>query len=214
MGVVRRALVVLMAGFYSSCLAADLEVGATGGFGFYQDVTINNGASSSAQAGFGPRFVLGGVVGHDLGQHFGLEGRYTFQDGDLALRSQGLEANMDGDAQSILGELLVYGSSKRYRLRFYAAVGTGVKIYQASSPVSGPQPLTNFATLNQGNQATPLITYGVGVKYRLSDHWLVRVDVRDYTTPFPTHVITPAAGASVSGWLHDVVPTLGISRIF
>ena len=143
-----------------------------------------------------------------------VEGRYTFQDGDVALRSQGLEANLDGDAQSAMAELVFSPQPQSSRFRFFGAVGLGVKVYQATQLSNGPQPLTDFATLHQANQAEPLITYGAGVKYAISEHWLVRVEFREYTTPFPTRVITPAPGARLHGWMDDIVPTLGISRTF
>jgi opacity protein-like surface antigen len=194
-------------------MAGDTEIGAAGGFGSYQDVTITN-ASGSAQAGFGPRFVLSAVAGWNWSRFFAVEGRYTFQDGDAALRSQGQEANLDADAQSAMAELLFFGQPKTSRFRFFAAAGFGVKLYQATQLIAGPRPLTDFATLQKANQAEPLITYGAGIKYAFSEHWLIRVEFRDYATPFPAGVITPAPGARVSGWMHDIVPTLGISRTF
>ena len=194
-------------------MAGDFEIGAAGGFGCYQDATITN-ASGSAQAGFGPRFVLGAVAGWNWGRLFAVEGRYTFQDGDAALRSQGREANLDGDAQSGLAELVFSPQARTSRLRFFGALGGGVKLYQAGPMSTGTQPLTDFATLQKTSQAEPLITYGAGVKYALSEHWLVRLEFREYTNPFPTRVITPAPGARLNGWLHDIVPTLGISRTF
>jgi len=194
-------------------MAGDLEIGGAGGFGFYRDATITN-ASGSAQAGFGPRFVLGAVAGWNWRRHFAVEGRYTYQDGDLAVRSQGREANLDGSAQSALAEFVFSPQARTSRFRFFGAVGGGVKVYQAGPLSAGPQPLTDFATLQKATQAEPLITYGAGVKYAISDHWTVRVEFRDYATPFPTGVITPAPGARLSCWLHDLVPTLGISRTF
>lgn len=208
-----QALLVIIITRPSLSLAGDLEIGGAGGFGFYHDATIAN-ASGSARAGFGPRFVVGAVAGWNWSSHFAVEGRYTFQDGDSALRSQGLEANLDGSAQSAVAELLVSPQPRTSRLRFFGAVGGGVKLYQAGPLATGTQPLTDFATLQKANQAEPLITFGAGVKYALSEHWLVRVEFRDYATPFPSRVITPAPGARLSGWLHDIVPTLGISRTF
>jgi hypothetical protein len=207
------ALLVLIITRPSLAMAGDLEIGGAGGFGFYRDATITN-PSGSAQAGFGPRIVLSAVAGWSWSRFLTVEGRYTFQDGDVALRSQGLEANLDGDAQSAMAELLFSGQPKTSRFRFFAAAGFGIKLYQATQPSPGPQPLTDFATLQKANQAEPLITYGAGVKYALSERWLMRLEFRDYATPFPSRVIAPAPGARLSGWLHDIVPTLGISRTF
>jgi hypothetical protein len=208
-----NSLLVLIVTIPGVSRAADMEVGAAGGFGFYQDATVTN-ASGTAKAGFGPRFALSGLAGRNWGEHLAVEGRYTFQDGDLALSSQGREANLDGDAQSALGEMLLYANSKESRFRVFAAGGAGVKIYQGTQRITGPRPLSDFASLQKASQACPLLTFGGGVKYALSPRWIVRLDVRDYVTPFPTGVITPAAGAHIGGWLHDLVPTLGISRVF
>jgi hypothetical protein len=208
-----QSLLVLIITRPTITMAGDFEIGAAGGFGFYQDATITN-ASGSALAGFGPRFVLSAVAGWDWSRHFALEGRYTYQDGDVALRSQGVEANLDGDAQSALAEFVFSPQTRKSRFRFFGAVGGGVKLYQAGPLSGGQQPLTGFATLQAVNQAEPLITFGAGIKYRLGERWLVRVDFREYTTPFPSRVITPAPGARLHGWMDDVVPTLGISRTF
>ena len=193
-------------------VAQDYEIGLGIGFGFYRDLTISS-AGGTAQAGFGPRFALSAAAGHNWGQHFSTEARYTYQDGDLELKSTGREANLDGDAHSLLGELLFYGAGRKSRIRPFAGAGFGVKIYRGTGS-AGPQPLQNFATLQPATQARALVTFGGGVKYALSDRWLLRLDLRDYATPFPTGVIAPTTSSRLSGWLHDFVPVLGISRTF
>lgn len=208
----RSALVIIVA-FPRFLLAADPEIGAAGGFGFYHDETIAN-ANGSAQAGFGPRFAVSGFAGGDLGRFFGVQGRYIFQDGDVELKSPAGQANLDGDTQSVLGEFLLYGQKPSHRLRFYLAAGFGVKLYQATQTITGPRPLSDIASLNTASQARPLISYGPGIQYSFAPHWRIRLDLRDYTTPFPQRVITPAPGARRPGWLHDLVPMLGISRVF
>ena len=71
-----------------------------------------------------------------------------------------------------------------------------------------------FATLVHGSQAVPLVTMGGGMQYPISSAWSVRIDLRDYATPFPDRLFPAAPGATVSGWLHDFVPLIGISRRF
>lgn len=208
-----QALLVIIITRPSLALAADVEIGAAGGFGFYRDATITN-AGGSARAGFGPRFVLSGVAGWDWSRHFAVEGRYIFQDGDAALRSQAQEANLDGDAQSAVAEFVFSAQPKSSRVRLFGAVGCGVKLYQATHQSTGPQPLTDFAVLHTASQAEPLLAYGGGIKYAIWERWLIRVEFREYTTPFPSRVITPSPGARLRGWMGDTVPTLGISRTF
>jgi hypothetical protein len=70
--------------FTLPAISQDNEIGLGVGFGFYRDVSITN-AGGTAQAGFGPRFALSAAAGHNWGQHFAAEARYTYQDGDLEL---------------------------------------------------------------------------------------------------------------------------------
>ncbi len=209
---------VILAGFcicvsLTVCAAQENEIGGAGGFGFYHDATITNTAGT-ARAGFGPRFAIGVVLGHSLPHHFGIEARYTFQDGDSELRSGSVEANLDAHAQSALGEFLWYPSKTKAKWRPFGAAGGGIKVYQATEPPAGPRPLANFATLVDGSPARPLITIGGGIEYLASEHWLFRADIRDYATPFPTKLFTLAPAASLKGWLHDFVPMIGFSRRF
>jgi hypothetical protein len=197
----------------SLCNAQDKQVGVAGGFGFYHDATIDAPAGE-ARAGFGPRFAAGVVAGKRFEDHFGGEFRYTFQDGDSELRSGALEANLDAHSHSFLGDLLIYVRSREPKLQPYGAVGFGVKIYQATEVPTLSRPLANFATLNNSTAARPLLTLGGGIEYGLAAHWLLRLDVRDYATPFPGKLFILTPTAQVHGWLHDLVPLIGISRSF
>ena len=59
-----------------------------------------------------------------------------------------------------------------------------------------------------------MVTFGGGIKYAVSRRVLLRIEVRDYLTSFPTKVIAPAPGAHLAGWLHDIVPMAGITFVF
>jgi hypothetical protein len=56
-----------------------------------------------------------------------------------------------------------------------------------------------------------MATFGGGVKFRLSPHVSMRAEVRDYLTPFPKELITPAPGAKIGSWLNDIVPMVTVS---
>jgi hypothetical protein len=43
---------------------------------------------------------------------------------------------------------------------------------------------------------------------------LLRLDFRDYISPFPEELFVTAQGAKIHGWLHDFVPLGGISWVF
>ena len=73
------------------------------------------------------------------------------------------------------------------------------------------RPLAEFGSFRDGNDTRALGTFGGGVEYRVRPHWRVRLDLRDYATPFPASVIVPAAGSNLSGWLHDFVASAGIT---
>ncbi len=213
MRLVAKAVQVFIIAFPGLAMAGDLEVGAAGGFGFYQDATITN-ASGSALAGFGPRFALSGMAEWDWSRLFGVEGRYLYQDGDLELRSHGAEANLDGQSHALTAELVFHAPIRKSRWTIFSAAGGGVKIFQATQTITGARPLSDFASLATGSQALPLLSFGAGVKYAFSPRWLLRLEFRDYLTAFPNRLFQAAAGARVRGGTEDIVPTLGISRTF
>ncbi len=196
-----------------SCFGQTWSLGGAAGFGFYHDATITNG-SGSAQAGFEPRASFSAVLGQNMGNYFGGEIRYTFRQGDSELKFGGQEANMDADAQAVHYDLLVYATPRNRKLRPYAAVGGGIKYYMATGAENAYQPLSNFAYLTRANQVEGLVSAGGGLKYSISEHWLIRVDFRYYGTPFPDQLFVAAPGAKISGWLHDFVPLAGIDWTF
>ena len=55
---------------------------------------------------------------------------------------------------------------------------------------------------------------GGGVKVSVTTHATVRVDFRDYISPFPEHLFVTAPGAKIHGWLNDFVPLVGVSYMF
>jgi len=197
----------------SSCLAQDWELGAAGGFGFYRNATISN-ASGSAGAGFDNRFAAGAVIGQDLYQHFTGEVRYTFRDGDLRLSQGGQKVNMDGDSHAIHYDMLVHLLPKESRIRPYAAAGAGIKFFRATGKEYTSQPFAGFAHLTKTNEAKPLVSVGGGIKYAVNRSTVIRVDFRDYLSPFPEKLFVVAHGAKVHGWLNDFVPLLGVSFTF
>src|SRR5438034_1181486 len=86
-----------------------------------------------------------------------------------------------------------------------ALAGVGVRLFRGTGKEQAYQPLSNFAYLTRTQDLRPLITAGGGVKYRLGEHLFFRAEVRDFLTPFPNKVITPAPGAKVSGWIQNFV---------
>ena len=207
----RICLYPLMAfGFLTPAIAQNLEVGGSAGFGFYRSVAIS-GPTGSGSAAFGPRFVLGAVAGKSFAEHLAIEGRYTYQDGDLQILGRGEEANLDGDSSAVLVELVYSLFGRHASLRPYFATGGGVRVYRGTQSPAADEPLKDLALLHHATEAVALVSYGGGVKRHFAGHWWVRIDLRDYVTPFPMQVISAAPRFHLNGWLHDFVPTLGLT---
>lgn len=199
----------------SACMAQEREweVGAAGGFGFMRNATINN-PTGSVSAGFDNRFAAGVVIGQDLYQHFGGEVRYTFRDNDLVLKGAGQKVNMDGTSHLVHYDLVVYALGKSSRIRPFAAAGGGIRLFGGTGHEYTNQPFGDFALLTKTTQVKPLISVGGGVKVSVTTHTTVRVDFRDYISPFPENLFATAPGTKIRGWLNDFVPLVGVSYVF
>jgi hypothetical protein len=199
--------------FASACLAQEWEVGGMVGGGFSQDLTVSN-AIGSAAAGFGNGLASGVILGHNLYPRVSGELRYTLDFSDLRISSAGASATFQGQTHSIHYDVLIHARSARSRVRPFALAGGGMRDFRGVGTESSYQELSNFALLTKTSQWTPVATFGGGVKYAIAPRVLMRLEVRDYFSRFPTQVIAPAPGARLSGWLHDLVPMAGITFLF
>jgi hypothetical protein len=200
------ALLLLLAG----CgLAGDWQATAGAGFGAYHPVTFGAPAGT-AQAGIGPRFVLNAAIGRQIGQHLAVEGTWTYQDGDFELSSGGTKTAFDASAQAAHSDVLGYLRRRSSRWRPFIVAGAGVKFY-VGSETPAERPLSQFASFRQGTDSRALLLFGGGMEWNHSIRWALRLELCDYTTPFPTGVIVPAEGAKLGGWLHDFVAVIGIT---
>jgi hypothetical protein len=191
-------------------MAQSWEVGGGVGGGFYTSETVSSSAgSASAKIQTG---VSGSVwLGNTWQGHWSGELRYDYGMGDLALSSGGTSVSFGAHTQQFHYDIMWHATSSESRIRPYVAAGAGVKLYQGTGAQSAYQPLSNYALLTQQQDLTPLVSAGAGVKFQLSPHVQIRLDVHDYLTPFPKNVITPNVGSKVGGWLQDFVPMIGIS---
>jgi hypothetical protein len=133
---------------------------------------------------------------------------------DLKLSSSGTDVSFSGVSHAIHYDFLYHPAGKRSKVQPFVAAGGGVKIFRGTGKEQAYQPLSNFAYLTKTQDLRPLITAGGGIKYRISEHLVFRAEIRDYITPFPNKVITPAPGSKISGWLQDFVPLFGLSFTF
>ena len=104
--------------------------------------------------------------------------------------------------------------SRAVTLRPYVAFGAGVKLYQGTGTEVAAQPLSKIALLTKTSDLRPVASFGFGVKAKLGANWLLRAEIHDYMSPFPTKVFTPNSGSKVGGWFNDIVPMVGLSYIF
>jgi len=110
---------------------------------------------------------------------------YLYHDGDPFLSTSAAKGSIQGQSHAFHYDVLFTRGAGSPRVRPYIAVGVGAKYYATTGPAPVPQPMPKIAGLAGTNQFRALFTGGAGVKYRLTDHILVRADVRDYVTAFP-----------------------------
>jgi Outer membrane protein beta-barrel domain len=191
------------------CQAGDWQASAAIGFGAYHPLTLTAPAGI-AQAGIGPRAVLNVSAGRQLGDHVAIEGAWTFQDGDFELVSGSTKTAFDADAYAVHVDLLGYLRSPSSRLRPYLVCGAGAKFFHGIEAAS-PRPLVEFGSFRNGIDSRTLLAWGGGAEWKVSTHWSLRFDLRDYVTPFPRGVIVPVAEAKLSGQLQDFVAVVGLT---
>ncbi|MCW5979370.1 MAG: hypothetical protein KIT09_14940 [Bryobacteraceae bacterium] len=214
----QRSKLALWAGAVALSAAAfsPLANGQGGELGFLGGGSIYTRKSTPAQAkvGFENGFSAGAWGGHDMYQRLGGEIRYLFEQNKLHVSSGSGKASFSGRSHAAHYDLLFYGSSPEATIRPFFAVGGGIKGYQGSGEETPDQPLQNVALLTKTTQWKGLVVFGGGLKVAVGAKVRLRLDIYDYLTPFPTDVIAPAPGVEFGGWIHNLVPTFGISFVF
>ncbi|MCL5745596.1 MAG: outer membrane beta-barrel protein [Acidobacteria bacterium] len=189
------------------------EVGGMAGGGLLNTTTLTSTAGS-ATAGFKPGAVFGVLVGNQMYSRLSGEARYLYQMSDLKLASGGTEVTFGGQTHLIHYDLIYQVSPRQSKVKLFIAGGGGVKVFRGTGTEAAYQPLGNFAYLTKTRQVEPMLSVGGGMKVPLNPHTFLRVEIRDFLSPFPDQVIAPAPHVSGGGWLHDLVPTVGISYTF
>lgn len=191
--------------------AQKFEFGVAGGGSFYNSRQITNG-SNSADAGFANGWAASVNIGNNMYSHVGGEIRYTYLNNDAQLSGNGGKATFGAVAHAIHYDLLFHATDVNSNVRPYVAVGGGVKWFSGTGNEVAVQPLSNIALLTKTTEVKGLLSVGGGIKFRLTNRVLLRLDVHDYITPFPKKVITPAPGSSSpSGLFNNIVATAGIT---
>jgi hypothetical protein len=202
---------VLLA-FAGAC-PAQWELGAAAGYGLYRNASVY-ALEGKAAAGVRNRFALSVVLSEERFERIGGELRYTYQDGDPFLRSGGVQTNLQGQSHALHYDVLVHFRRPEARLRPYFAAGVGAKLFVVTGPPNPTAPLGGIARLTTHDDLRWLATPGFGLKWYARRGLCVRVDFRDYITPFPKKLIAPAPLATPRGFLQQFTPLVGVSYVF
>ena len=207
---------IRIAGFLLTCAfgcdGQSWEIGAAAGYGLYRAASVY-APDGKATAGVSNRFALSGVLGQDRFEYFSGEVRYLYQDGDPFLRASSGKTNIQGQSHAIHYDVLAHFSPRGSRIRPYLAVGLGAKWYVGNGPENPAQPFGEIARLAHTTDLKGLLTGGGGVKLRFGTV-LVRLDFRDYITPFPKKLIVPVPFATARGLFQQFTPLVGVSYSF
>lgn len=212
-----NGVVMTLAGLLAlapAALGQKWEVGGGAGGGFYTSQSITNPTSGSADAKIAAGPAAGVWLGYSNSSRWGGEIRYTIQTGDFMLTSSGNQATFGAATHTMNYDFQYHFRSSEDSVRPYVAFGAGVKLYQGTGTEVASQPLSKIALLTKANDTRPVASFGLGVKAKLGPNWMLRAEVHDYLSPFPTKVFTPNLGSKVGGWLNDIVPMVGLSYIF
>jgi len=213
MKAIRKHLFTALVVMAPACFAQKWEVGGVAGGGFSSPLTVSNGLDT-ANTGLANGLAFGAILGQNLYPRFSGELRYGYTFSDLQLSGSGQSASFKGVTQSIHYDIVVHSRAIHSRVQPFAAAGGGVRLFSGVGTETPYQPLSNFALLTKTQQWMPLATFGGGIKCAIAPRVLLRLEVQDYLTRFPTQVIAPAPGAHLSGWLHDFVPVAGVTFVF
>ncbi len=196
-----------------ACFAQQWEFGAGAGGSFVKGQSVTSTAGS-ATAGFKPGAAFGAFLSQNLYPHVGGEIRYGFIMSDLRVKSGGQEAAFTGVSHVLHYDLLLTPSSRESRTQIFGAVGGGMKIFRGTGTETAYQPLSQFVFLTKTQEIKPMLSVGGGVKFSIAPRIFLRVEVRDYITPFPKDVIAPNpfTQAQIGGsMLHNIIPMASIS---
>jgi hypothetical protein len=203
-----------LTGLAATCAAQEWELGAVGGFGFYRNATVKPPTGADGEAGLKSGPAAGIFAGNNMYERLGGELRYTYRVGKLNVSGGGQEADFAGETHVVHYDLLYHFADRDARIRPFVAGGAGMKYYRGTGVERAFQPANRYALLSKTSEVKGLVSVGGGVKVGLSDALHLRLEVRDFITPFPREVIAPSPGSSIKGWLHDLVPMVGIGVRF
>jgi hypothetical protein len=189
------------------------EVGVVGGGSFFTQKTLTNG-SSSANAGFDSGYTIGTWLGNNLYDRLGGELRYGYAQNDAKLESGSTKVLFGSRAHTIGYNVLLYTAGRDAKLRGYVLAGAGLRHYEATGQEVTYQQLNNVALLTRTTGYSAVLSIGGGVRFKVGEHGVMRVEFVDYLSPFPDRIITPRPNTQGKGWLNNFVPMVGLAYTF
>jgi hypothetical protein len=194
-----------------AAFAQKWEVGFGAGGSFLTSETVSN-PDGNANAGRDPGLAVSAWLDNTIGSGlFGGELRYDYERGDLKLSSGGTTVKFGSQSNAVHYDFLYNFTSSESAVRPYILAGGGVKWYSGTGTEQVYQPLSNIAVFSDVRDMRAMVSVGAGVKFNIAKATLLRLEVHDYMTPFPSTLIAPVPPSSVGGWLQDFVVSAGIS---
>jgi len=188
---------------------AQWEIGVAGGYSEPQGIPATAG-TGTATVGFAPAGAFSLYVGQDVTRYIGGEIRYSYIMGDARIQSGGASTTFGAVSQEAHYDMTVHTSNKS-RFQLFLAAGAGVRIFDGNGQEEAYQPLMQYAYLTKVRTLKPMGSVGGGLKIQIAKGLEFRLEARDYISPFPTEVITPAMGATFGkNIMHDIVPMAGL----
>jgi len=197
-----------------AAFAQKWEVGFGVGGSFLTSDTVHSpggDASATRNAGIAESAWLDNTIGSGI---FGGELRYDHENGDLKLSSGGTKATFASQSNAIHYDFNLNFASSEAAIRPFVEAGGGVKWYSGTGSEQVAQPLSNIAVFSDVRDMRALVSVGAGIKFNVAKSTLLRLEVHDYMTPFPSKLIAPINGTNVSGWIQDFVVSAGLSFAF
>lgn len=188
-------------------------VGAGGGYGFAPKLTIS-GLTPDAKTGLENGGVVGAYFGEDTHKYWSGEVHYLHRWDKLAISQGGTNVNFAGHSDILHADFLRHFAPRGSKFRPFIAAGGGIRFLAGSGNESSSQPLGNYAALTATSESLPVLDAAVGVRVKFHNRVELRFEVRDYMSPAPSKVIALAPGASLGGWLNDIVASVCIGYSF
>lgn len=197
-----------------TALAQSWEVGGGAGGSFYKNRSVTGAPGGDATAGFDNGFTGTFYASQSMGRWLNGEIRYQYQQQDLKVEQGSVTDTFKGRSHAVTYEFVIHVKEPDAKIRPYFFFGGGVKGYQGVGSGRAFPPLGDVVALTPTTEWKGLMTFGGGVKFHISDHVILRVEVRDNFSQFPKEVVAPIPPAQVGDWIHNIVPMVMIGYVF